>query len=94
MDIEDLIKNTSATEEHRKFGRLAMEAYKFPVQSMVIRPMDGAVVRKVNANDLLHDGRPPSNETGSLFGAMSDPLCQAYEGFLLEGKRKAVEATI
>ena len=25
---QDLIKNTSATEEHRKFGRLAMEAYK------------------------------------------------------------------
>eukprot|EP00731_Ephydatia_muelleri_P027941 Em0019g814a len=54
MDIEDLIKNTSATEEHRKFGRLAMDAYKFPVESMVIRPTDGAVVHRVNANDLLH----------------------------------------
>eukprot|EP00731_Ephydatia_muelleri_P027938 Em0019g811a len=96
MDIEDLIKNTSATEEHRKFGRLAMDAYKFPVESMVIRPTDGAVVHRVNANDLLHGGKPPSNETGSLFEAMSmsDPLCEAYKGFLMEGKGKAVEATM
>ena len=27
---------------------------RFPVESMVIRPTDGAVVHRVNANDLLH----------------------------------------
>ena len=51
--------------------QLTLLSTRFPVESMVIRPTDGAVVHRVNANDLLHGGKPPSNETGSLFGAMS-----------------------
>ena len=45
--------NTSFPAEQRRLVQLSLDSYIFPVESMVVRPSDGEVLNRINANDLL-----------------------------------------
>jgi hypothetical protein len=61
--------------------QLALDSYGFPVESMVIRPTDGAVLSHINANALLDLG----SEANILDMIMDDPVNRNYLNFLKEG---------
>ncbi len=53
MWLQEIIANESLSSEERDFGRLALNAYSFPVESLVIDPQANRVTHAINANELL-----------------------------------------
>lgn len=65
--------------------QLSLDSYVFPVESMVVRPSDGEVLNRINANDLL----ATVSEAGIVESLLEDPLNRNYIKFLREGLAKA-----
>lgn len=80
-EVQDVIDNDTLSVEERDFGRLAMDAYSFPVESMVIDPASKTVTHRVNANELMDEGVEGLVSSVKL----TDPLDRAYYNFLQKG---------
>lgn len=83
--IQDLMANQTVTEEHRAILGKSMAAYQFPVQSMVMRPDTGEILRVLNANEMMDFQEDESAQH------TTDPLAIVYNNFLMEGIRLARE---
>lgn len=78
-DLKDLTRD-SGDLDVSKHAKTVLDAYKFPVQSMVIG-WDGKIFHSLNANDLLESS---SNNTAA-FKLFQDPLTAGYVDFLQKG---------
>ncbi|CAH1792745.1 unnamed protein product [Owenia fusiformis] len=87
-----LVADLEAYKANKEMPELALsaerslEAYKFPVEMMVIQP-DGVVVHRTNANEFLDEG----HEMSFMESGFDDPSGVAYLKFLKEGLRLAEE---
>lgn len=80
-ELEDVRGNNSLSEKERRIAQVVLDAYRFPVEAMVLNVSteNEVVLNQVNANTLLD-----SDSTQSRF--MSDPLNAAYIVFLKKGQ--------
>ena len=84
--LEDILANSSVKQEVKDILKRTMDAYEFPVQSMIMRPDTGDIVHVINANRLMEIREEQEGTRVS-----TDPLAYSYNSFLLEGLRKARE---
>lgn len=86
------IKNTSLDEIDRLRCKLALNAYEFPVESMVIHP-NGTVLHRINANVLLEISNKYHERKSFMQSTfldvdnsiVEDPISNEYEKFLIDG---------
>lgn len=84
QDIKRLSTNQYITPELKTQAGLALESYRFPVESMVALP-NGTVVHRMNANEQLDSD---DADTSAVPG-LSDGLSANYYKFLNEAISKA-----
>lgn len=83
-DVKRLSKNDSTNPEIKKLAQLAVESYRFPVESMVALP-NGTVIHRMNANELLDS----DNKGTNTFNGFEDGISATYYTFLNEAVSKA-----
>ncbi len=93
VDLKSCLSDKKRTESEKLKCKQALDAYKFPVTSMVIHS-NGSVIKTLNANDLLEEA---GQETRKFMEAVlpslnaqgqSDPMTSIYLRFLNEGIAK------
>lgn len=82
-DLEDIVSDNEMGSHDKKLAQSALDAYKFPVQSMVMEPTEGRVISGLNANELLDN----VDDTSIVDKLLSDPVNRNYYNFL----RKSLE---
>lgn len=77
--LKNISGNTSLSADLRKYAEVASNAYRFPVESIVMDVTidNGTVLSQLNANALLDTGS--GNEMG-------DPINRNYMKFLKQGQ--------
>lgn len=80
-DLEDIVGDVEMSSRDKQLAQSALDSYKFPVQSMVIEPREGRVLRGLNANELMDT----QEETFHLDSILFDPIDKSYYNFLQQG---------